>query len=221
MTMAVMTLRMAMTDPLLTLHQMFSPAFPVGAFAYSHGLEAAVQEGRVTEASQLQAWLQVVLSRGAGWSDAVVVAQVAQGAAVGAISELVRAMCPSPGRRLETDQQGAAFVAAANGVWGLDLHPAPYPVAVGQAIRALDLPVSDAIVVYLQAFASNLTSAGVRLVPLGQTEGQQILQAVSPLCRRLADKAVVSDEGDIGGFAPLVDIDSLRQATLYSKLFRS
>ncbi len=216
-----MTTRIRMTDPLLTLHQLFSPAFPVGAFAYSHGLEAAVQEGRVTTAAELETWLHVVLSQGAGWSDAVVVSLVAQGAEVAPLSDLVRALCPSPGRRLETDQQGAAFVAAVNGVWTAGLKPAPYPVAVGQAVRALDLPLGEALRLYLQAFASNLVSAGVRLVPLGQTEGQRIVQALAPLCAELAERAVSAGEKDIGGFAPLVDIDSLRHEVLYSKLFRS
>ncbi len=209
------------TDPLLTLHQLFSPSFPVGAFAYSHGLETLVQEGRVTTAAQLQGWLEAVLRHGAGWSDAVLMAQVARGAEVTEIAELATALTPSAERRLETVKQGQAFASTVRDLWQADILPAPYPVAVGQAVRALDLPLIPALQLYLQAFASNLAAAGIRLVPLGQTEGQGVVRALSPLCEALAAQAAEASLDEIGGFSPLSDIASQRHEALYSRIFRS
>ncbi|MGR3377792.1 urease accessory protein UreF [Salipiger abyssi] len=209
------------TDAALTLHQLFSPAFPVGAFAYSHGLETVVQAGQVGDADSLLAWLEAVLRQGAGWSDAVLLAQAARGADPETLSELGRALSPSAERRLETEQQGNAFAATVSEVWGLEIPPSPYPVAVGLAVRALELPLAEALRLYLLAFASNLASAGVRLVPLGQTEGQRVVAAMAPLCAALAKRAEAADLDEIGGFAPLIDIASQRHDMLYSRLFRS
>ena len=92
-------------------------------------------------------------------------------------------------------------------------------IAIDDAAAAL--PLADALRLYLQAFASNLAAAGVRLVPLGQTDGQRVVQALSPLCAVLADQAQGADLDQIGGFAPLIDIASQRHDMLYSRLFRS
>ena len=211
-----MTTRTA--DPLPVLHQLFSPAFPVGAFAYSHGLETAIAEGRVADADTLRDWVSAVVEHGAGWSDAVLIARTAAGEDV---ADLALALCVSPGRRLETQAQGAAFAATVRAVWGADVTDAAYPVAVGHTLRALDLPLRDAIRLYLQAFAANLISAGVRLIPLGQTDGQRLVLALGPLFDRLADAALAAGTDDLGGLTPVTDIDSLRHETLGTRVFRT
>ncbi|PTX47136.1 urease accessory protein UreF [Allosediminivita pacifica] len=208
-------------DPHLILHQLFSPAFPVGAFAWSHGLEAAIADGDVTGAASLQGWLTAVLTHGAGWSDAVLLSLAARGASLAELDDLARAMTPSAARRRETAEQGAAFAATANAVWGLDLPELCYPVAVGGAVRALDLPHEHAVRLLLQSFLANLTSAGVRLIPLGQTDGQKITAALGPLCVARAAEAALADLDDIGTFSPLIDIHSQRQEALQPRIFRS
>lgn len=209
------------TDPHLVLHQLFSPAFPVGAFAWSHGLETAVQEGRMTDAASAEAWLRDALEHGAGWSDAVLCAQAAGGGDLGDLSDLARALAPSRERAAETLEQGAAFAATVRAVFGADVPDAAYPVAVGAALDALDLPVENGLRLFLQAFAANLCAACVRLVPLGQTDGQRITRALQPLCATLAARALAADIDDIGGFAPALDIASQRHEALYSRIFRS
>ncbi|WP_370742154.1 urease accessory protein UreF [Pseudoprimorskyibacter insulae] len=209
------------TDPHLILHQIFSPAFPVGAFAYSHGLEAAVQGGIIGDATDLQGWLEDILNHGSGWSDAVLFAHAARGDDIGPLNELALAMVPSADRRLETEKQGAAFATCARDLWGVDLPNAAYPVAVGRLVHLLGLPQRDALRLYLQAFAANITSAGVRLIPLGQTDGQRITLALAPLHQTIADRAITADLDDIGGFVPMVDIASQRHAALYSRIFRT
>ncbi|TNF58523.1 MAG: urease accessory protein UreF [Rhodobacteraceae bacterium] len=207
-----------MADPLLTLHQMFSPAFPVGAFSYSHGLETAIATGRVGDAADLRDWVSAALEHGAGWSDAVLIAQSAGGED---LSDLALALAVTSERRLETTAQGAAFAATVRDVWGVDVSDAPYPVAVGRAVAALGLPPGDAIRLYLQAFAATLVSVGVRLIPLGQTEGQRLVLALTPLCERLADAALLADLDDLGGFAPVTEIDAMRHEVLPSRVFRT
>jgi urease accessory protein len=209
-----------MTDPYLTLHQLFSPAFPIGGFAYSHGLETCVQEGSVRTAQQLQDWLCVILESGTGWSDAVLMAQAFYGDAA-ELAALALALSPSSERRQETMLLGTAFASTVSQVWGVDLLELPYPVAAGCAVARIDLPRGPAIRLYLQNFMGNLVGAGVRLIPLGQTDGQRVLAALTPLCTALADRAMTATLDDIGGFAPLVDIASMRHETLYSRLFRS
>lgn len=211
-----MTIRTA--DPLPVLHQLFSPAFPVGAFAYSHGLETAIAEGRVADAATLHDWVAAVTEHGAGWSDAVLIARTAAGED---LADLALALCVSPGRRLETQAQGAAFAATVRAVWGADVTDAAYPVAVGRTLCALNLPLRDAIRLYLQAFAANLVSAGVRLIPLGQTDGQRLVLALGPLFDRLADAALDAGTDDLGGLTPVTDIDSLRHETLGTRVFRT
>ena len=216
-TATVTTIRMT-TDALLVLHQLFSPAFPVGSFAYSHGLETLVQEGQVTSAAQLQDWLAVVLEQGAGWSDALLLVAAARGEDV---ADLALALAPSAERRLETGKQGEAFAKAVSALWQIELAPAPYPVVVGQVVAALDLPLEDTLRLYLHAFAANLAAAGMRLVPLGQTEGQAVIRALAPLCSDLARRALAADLTRIGTFSPLADIASQRHEALYSRIFRS
>lgn len=216
------TVTTAMTaDPLLTLHQLLSPAFPVGAFAYSHGLESAVADGAVTDAATLEHWLRDVLEHGSGWSDAVFAARAAQGGDLAELAALAAALTVSAERRQETLLQGAAFAATVREVWGVAVPDAPYPVAFGAAVAALDLPVEDAVRLSLMAFASNLVSAGLRLMALGQTDGQRIVTALQPLCAALAARAAQATLDDLGGFVPAHDLQSMRHGALYSKLFRS
>ncbi|MEC3861019.1 urease accessory UreF family protein [Mesobacterium sp. TK19101] len=209
------------TDPHLTLHQLFSPAFPVGAFAYSHGAEAAVQAGMLQDAAGVETWLRDVLEHGSGWSDAVLLAQAAQGGDLAELAALARALTPSAERRLETEKQGAAFAATLRDVWGANLPDMAYPLVCGRAVALLDLPLADALRLYLQAFAANITAACVRLVPLGQTDGQRITHALAPLCVDLAGRAQRAGLDDIGGFTPMVDIMGQRHGALYSRIFRS
>lgn len=209
------------TDPQLILHQLVSPAFPTGAFAWSHGLETAVQEGRVRDVHALEAWLRDVLAAGAGWSDAVLAWHAARGEDLPALNEFALALAPSKERRAETREQGAAFAACVRGVWGVAVTDMAYPVAFGATLAALDLPRGPGIAMMLSGMVANLAAAGVRLVPLGQTDGQRVAMALHPLCQDLSDRAESASLDEIGGFAPMLDVASMRHETLYSRLFRS
>ncbi|GAA0312589.1 urease accessory protein UreF [Rhodovulum strictum] len=219
-----MTTAMATDAQILTLVQWLSPAYPVGAFAYSHGLEWAVQEGAVTDAASLRDWLADLLDHGAGRSDAILLAaayNAADTAALAQIDATARAFQPSAERLLETTAQGAAFAQITAAIWPADLPGFTYPVALGRAARLHDLPLVLTARMYLHAFTSNLVSAGIRLIPIGQTEGQTVLSALTPLCAEVAEAATALTLDDLASTAFLADIASMNHETQYSRLFRT
>ena len=207
---------------LLTLAQWMSPSFPVGAFAYSHGLEWAVQSGQIISSSDVHDWLTDLLRHGAGNSDAVFLSAAYRGLEpVEQIDALALAMAPSKERRMEAILQGEAFAATVRDVWGHDIPASTLAVVVGAAARQQGLPLTDVISLFLHAFASNQVSAAIRLVPLGQTDGQRILADVASLCVELAETAAGATLDDIGPACLLGDIASMNHETQYSRLFRS
>lgn len=212
------------TDPILTLTQWLSPAYPVGAFSYSHGLESTVQDGTVQDAASFRGWLSDVLTHGAGRNDAILLAAAWHSRDTETLQEIddwARALAPSSERLLETDQQGGAFSRTTAEVYSHDLPALAYPVAVGRAAALEGLPLAETARLFLHAFAANLTSAAIRLVPLGQTEGQQVLHSLTPLCREIADRAITQTLDDLGSACFAADIASMTHETQYSRLFRS
>ena len=185
-----------------------SPSYPVGAFSYSSGLEWAVEAGDVRDAETLQRWLEVVIRQGGGFCDAVVLvhahAAVSAGAAeksLRAVAELAAALTPSKERHLETTAQGRAFVEVTRAAWpcaALDAllavwdGPVAYPVAVGVAAAGHGIAVEPCVAAYVQAIAANLVSAGVRLIPLGQTAGQRALAALEETIAASAQRALAT-----------------------------
>ncbi|MCR5879478.1 urease accessory protein UreF [Phenylobacterium sp. J367] len=207
----------------LRLLTWFSPAFPTGAFGYSHGLETAIRQGAVGDADTLTAWLSGLVELGSGWTDAVLFAAAWRDpAALAELAELACAYCISAERRRETLGQGAAFLAAARAFEpALPEGPVPYPVAAGHACAAAGLPLDAALTAYLHAFAANLVSVAIRAVPLGQTDGVAVLAALEPVVLETAGRAAVSTLDDLGACAVVSDIMALRHETLDGRLFIS
>ena len=213
-----------------------SPAFPVGAFAYSSGIEWAVEAGDVTDAASLRDWLAAMLADGSGFCDGVLLAQTHRAAVakdVGAlreIAELAAAFVPSRERLLETSTQGRAFIDIARSAWACDGLEAlisacdgaiVYPVAVGLVSAAHQIPLVPTMHGLLHALVSNWISAGARLVPLGQTDSQRILAALEPAVVATATRALSASIDDLGSATFRADLASLRHETQYTRLFRS
>ncbi|WP_025312576.1 urease accessory protein UreF [Roseicyclus elongatus] len=182
-----------MSDDLLHLTQWLSPAFPVSAYAYSHGLEADIAAGRVHDARTATEWIATVLEAGAGRNDALILLGVLAGRDADAMADLARAMAGSAERWEETRAMGAAFAETVAGLGRGDGVARPYPVAVGLAARGLDLPRKSVLSLFLQGFAANLVSVAVRFVPLGQAVGQQMLAEFQPRIMQLADRLCACD----------------------------
>jgi urease accessory protein len=206
---------------LITLAQWLSPSFPIGAFSYSHGLETAVQTGVIRDADSLQAWLRDIVTHGAGRNDAILLAAAYRGDDLGTLDALARALAPSSERLSEAAQQGAAFVRTVNDVWGLALPDMTLPIAVGAAAAAQGLPLEEAAQMFLHAFVSSLTSAAIRAVPLGQTDGQRVIAALGPLCRATVATALNQTTDDIGSACFAADIASMQHETQYSRMFQT
>jgi len=227
---------------LLRLMTWMSPSFPVGAFTYSHGLEWAVEQGEVTDAESLHQWLKDVLHHGSGRGDAVLLAEAwrrvtdeegeaGENTGLTDLVDLALALNPSEERLLESESQGKAFVKAAKAGWPVlaecgadrakDISRAPYPVAVGAVAGLSGIALEDALAAYLHGLCANLVSAGVRLVPLGQSDGVRVLAALEGEILSRADWAAAAPFEALGGFAPLVDISSMKHETQYTRLFRS
>lgn len=211
-----------MSPDILTLTQWLSPAFPIGAFTYSHGLEAAFDAGWITDADSLEPWLAALLTHGSARADATFLAAAFHGnIPLDEIDATARAFATSAERLLEAQAQGAGFAQTVEAVWGGDLSALTYPVALGAAAAREGLPLELTLTLFLQAFMSNLIAAAQRLGPIGQTEGQRLLHALTPLIEDTARAASPGALDSIASSAFLSDIASMRHETQYARIFRS
>jgi urease accessory protein len=207
---------------LLTIVQWLSPAFPVGSFAYSHGLEWAISAGEISDAPALEGWIATILTEGAGRSDAILLCHALNPATdLAELSALAEALAASRERLAETCEQGRALLTTTNALLGQDLPPMPYPVALGAAARGLGLPPRQVAGLYLQAFASALVQVGVRFVPLGQTQGQRVLSALHPVITALAAEAATSPLAALGSGGLRADLAAMRHETLDVRIYRT
>ena len=233
--------------PLYRLLAWASPSFPTGAFSYSHGLEAAHAAGAVEGRAGLAAWIAAIVAQGSGRIDADLLcdayhaARETDIAGLDAVNRRGLAFRTSAELALESEQQGAAFVATCCAAWpeefverwaaGLRRASRPpagdgaakvcHAVAFGAVAARAEIALEDALVGYLEAFAGNLVSAGLRLGIIGQTDGQRILAALEPIVAQAAEAAVRRDTADFGAATFAVDLASMAHEMQYSRLFRS
>jgi urease accessory protein len=235
----IMDIITTMTDALngaglYRLMTWLSPGYPVGAFSYSHGLEYAVEEATVTDAASLEAWLADLLRFGSGRNDAVLFCHAyetaQQASALAEVAALAAAFSASSERHLETTAQGRAFAEATSDAWpcaALDRllrvwdGPLAYPVVVAVAAAGHGLALHPSLAAYLHGFAGNLVSAGLRLIPLGQRDGQRVIAALEAPIAATAAAALTTPLADLGGAAVLADLAAMKHETQYTRLFRS
>ena len=227
----------AMVEPLYRLLAWLSPAYPIGAFSYSHGIETAVDQGFIKDRASLVTWLRSVLLQGTGAVDGALfaaawrAAESADWPAFDAVAERAAAWRGTSEMALESRQQGGSFLSMTRKAWP---HPAldaaherlagelSLPVAVALAAAAHGIALELAIEGYLHAFTANLISAAVRTVPLGQSDGQVALATLEETVLEAAHAAIIAASLDeVGTATPLLDWCSLRHETQYTRLFRS
>lgn len=228
---------MSMDDAALyRLLTWLSPAYPVGGFSYSHGLEAAVAAGRVGDGESLQGYVETALAAGGGRADAALFAAAFAALTAGdmrrfeAVAERAAAWRGSAELALETMAQGRAFLATTRAAWR---HPLldeialaqggeiALPVAVAAAAAAHRLPLEATLRAYLHAFAANIVSAGLRLLPLGQSEAQRLIARLEEPVAAAVAAALATPLDATGTAAPLTEIDAMRHETQETRLFRS
>lgn len=227
-----------MTDPgsLYRLLAWLSPGYPVGTYTYSHGLEQAVEAGLVVDADSAGLWIRDVVEFGAGFTDTVLLAEAYRsvlsedGGRLGDVAELAAAFAATKELALESHAQGRAFFEITEAAWhtpALDMlrtawpGPYAYPVVVGCAAAGHGVDLEDTAVGYVHAFGANLVSAAVRLVPLGQTDGQRITAALEPVTGAAARRALSTGPDEMGSATLMVDICSMNHEIQHTRLFRS
>jgi urease accessory protein len=241
--MLVLTPATAMsTEGLYRLLAWSSPAFPTGAFGYSHGLEAVAADGGVHDRATLESWIDAVITRGSGRVDADILRDAWRAVSAGddaAAADANRRGCAyraTAELALESSQQGAAFLAAYEAAWASP-HSNPPPqvgegwsfagdgqchaAVFGAAMARAGITLSDALTAYLHAIAANLMSAGLRLGIIGQNDGQRILAALEPVVAAAVGASLARDQQDFGAATFALELASMAHETQYSRLFRS
>jgi urease accessory protein len=213
-----------------------SPAYPIGAFAYSSGIEWAVEAGDIDDAGTLRGWIEAMLSAGSGMSDGIFFSHAHRAvtcdddAALVAATELAAAFVPTRERFQETTAMGWAFLEVTGAAWPcpafvalrrLWAGPVAFPIAVGTACGGHRIPLNSALPAFLTAVASNWISAGIRLIPLGHTDGQRILKALQGTVMATAERAQAARLDELGSAVFRADIAGARHETQYTRLFRS
>ncbi|WP_440996312.1 urease accessory protein UreF [Arhodomonas sp. SL1] len=217
----------------LRLWQLISPTLPVGAYAYSAGLETAVADGRVSDAPSLADWLAgqswgvlakvdlpVLLRLMAAW-------EAGDREAVGYWTQWLRAARETAELRAEDEHMGralarllAALGEADAGSWDAPGH-ASWATLFALAASRWDIPPEEAAAGYLWAWLENQVAAGVKLIPLGQTVGQAVLFELAAMLPEVVGSAGALADGALGAAAPGLAIASSRHETQYTRLFRS
>jgi urease accessory protein len=216
-----------------------SPGFPVGAFSFSHGLEAAAESGAVRGRALLQQWISTVIASGSGRIDADILRDAHRTATADDVETLQTAnrlgvaFRATAETRLETTTQGEAFLATCRAAWpdpfldrwAASLQPGNeavcYPAVVGAATARAGVSLICALTGYLQAMSANLISAALRLGMIGQTDGQRIMAALEPVIGAAVAGAIARDADNFGAATFAVELASMAHETQYTRLFRS
>ncbi|HKL62902.1 MAG TPA: urease accessory protein UreF [Woeseiaceae bacterium] len=227
-----------MSDALFRLMSWLSPAYPVGAYAFSHGLEQAVEADQVTDRDGARKWIAAVMAMGGGYADLVFAGaawdiDAGRQTALDALRELNQLALAFQGTaelRLESTAQGRAFASVTADAWPcaatealtqLSRDEIVHAVAVGAVARSHGIGRTDTLTAYAHAYAANLVSAAVRLIPLGQTDAQRITAELMPVCLAAVERAAATPVDDVSSSTPMVDVASMKHEVQYTRLFRS
>jgi urease accessory protein len=202
----------------LRLTQILSPAFPIGAFAHSQGLEWAIAEGKIADGDDLRLWIEAVIRHGSGKTDAVFLSMARRaGADLSTLATLYAAYLPAAERAVEAAELGRGF--------GNLTNPAaptlPYVLALGRETAPLKVPEAEVLALFLQALAAQLISAAVRFLPLGQAEGQRVLGLLAPAIAETAKACSGAGEEALFSFTPGADIAAMAHETMETRIFRT
>jgi urease accessory protein len=224
---------------LLRQQSWLSPAFPTGSYSYSHGIEWAVESGHIHDRKSLVDWLEADLCYGSGRNEAIFFIEAWRCAKENKcddllkIAELAAAFRGTSEFALETSQQAASCLATLRRVWPdsfietlsdllseLGISPV-LSIVLGVRAARQDIPATLSLPAFLQSYLANLITAGVRLVPLGQTDGQLAIAELEPAVLRVAGQAGCATIHDLGSAGFIVDLASASHETQYTRLFRS
>ena len=205
---------------MMTLQTWFSPAFPTGAFSYSHGMESAIQDNLVKDARSLKSWIGSLLSHGSGRNDGLFLKAAYEG--VDDANGLCLALCGSKERLSETMELGQAFSRVVRASYNVKLPDrTAYPVAIGMTAQQIGLDLTLTLQSYLQAFASNLISVGVRTIPIGQQSGQDCLIGLYPVVENITKKIKSESLNELGTATFVSDMMAMKHEKSVPRIYRT
>jgi urease accessory protein len=224
---------------LLRLQSWLSPTFPIGLYSYSHSLERAVEAGFVTDRSSLIEWLDADLRFGSGRNEGIFFSEAWRSAAdndtrrLFAIAELAAAFRATSEFALESSQPASGCLVTLCQVWPdlvlarlsamlreREVQPA-LAVVLGVRFGRQGIPLGLALPTFLQGYVVNLVTAGIRLLPLGQTDGQLAISEFEQAVLDVSAEVKHATIDDLGSAAVMVDLASIEHETQYTRLFRS
>jgi len=200
-----------------------SPSFPLGAFAYSHGLEFEISEGNVSTSEELYEWLKDILRFGSVWNDLVLFCNSYKTDvnSLNELSDIAKAFAQSKERYYETIEMGNAFSKIISSIEGVYLKGMPLPIIMGYIAKIENVSLPYILPLYAHSFISNLISVSIRLLPLGQTDAQKLLFSLFPIIDDVSKEALKSNIGDMRNKCVLADLASMKHETLKVRLFKS
>ena len=214
------------TNTNLSYHKVMawlSPSYPIGSFAYSHGLEFEIASGNITEKQEVKQWVEDLLKFGSGWNE-LVLFSLAYKSDINSLDELsnfAKALAQSKERYEETLALGRAFAKVTSKLVMVIGQEMPLPIVMGMCAKNEDISLEYILPLFAHNFVANLISVAVRLVPLGQTAGQQVLFELFPTIEEVANKALEASIADLGTSCILADIASMKHEILKTRIFRS
>jgi urease accessory protein len=219
----------------LRLQSWLSPTFPNGAYSYSHGLEWAVEAGHVYDRSSLVDWLEADLCYGSGRNEAVFFSEAYRcaidddRAKLKRVAEVAAASRGTSEFALESSQQATACLNTLRQVWfdqildffsEMQFQPV-LAVVLGARSAKERIPARVALPAFLHSYVANLVSAGVRLIPLGQTDGQLAIAELENAVLFASAQGTCATLDDLGSAGFMVELASIAHETQYTRLFRS
>ncbi|ALG68622.1 urease accessory protein UreF [Beggiatoa leptomitoformis] len=220
--------------PLLHLCHLVSPTLPIGMFAYSQGLESAIQQKWVVDEASAQAWIAGLLQHTLSHLDLAVLVrlyrawQTTNQTQVEYWNSYLYASRESAELRAEDRHLGQTLARLLTtlelpqaSIYYQKDTPVCYATVFSLAAVHWHIPLEETLMGYAWSWLENQTMAAVKLIPLGQSAGQRILlttQAIIPHC---VEHSLSLTDADIGFFAPMLAIGSALHETQYSRLFRS
>jgi urease accessory protein len=201
------------------LFSWFSPNFPIGSFNFSHGLEAAVEMKFIHDSFTLENWISNLITDGSGKTDVILLSNAYRGKN---INELALALCPSKERWIESIKLGKSFSKNIRDNWSYNIEDdLAFPVALGKAGSFFSIPLDQLLIIFLQSFASNLITFGMKHIPLGQSAGQKILINLIPVIQAQSMKYKNYDIKDIGSSAFISDLASMYHENLKNRIYQT
>ena len=201
------------------LFSWFSPNFPIGSFNFSHGLEAAVEMKFIHDSFTLENWISNLITDGSGKTDVILLSNAYRGKN---INELALALCPSKERWIESIKLGKSFSKNIRDNWSYNIEDElAFPVALGKAGSFFSIPLDQLLIIFLQSFASNLITFGMKHIPLGQSAGQKILINLIPVIQAQSMKYKNYDIKDIGSSAFISDLTSMYHENLKNRIYQT